>query len=145
MFNIGNGQRVELLRYIEVLEEKLGRKATLNLMPMQPGDVARTEADVEATRAAEKDGLPDRVEYAVLREGEQWKKRDPIARLLKHLELKNLWDDGKQKALEAHAEFLGGKRRHGLSAASTKRLISFLRSSMAAGSRRSRPTTAETV
>jgi len=28
---------------------------------------------VEATRAAEKDGLPDRVEYAVLREGEQWK------------------------------------------------------------------------
>ncbi len=28
---------------------------------------------VEATRAAEKDGLPDRIEYAVLREGEQWK------------------------------------------------------------------------
>jgi 2-oxoisovalerate dehydrogenase E1 component alpha subunit len=34
-------------------------------------------------------------------EVEQWKKRDPIARLLKHLQLKNLWDDDKQKALEA--------------------------------------------
>jgi len=43
---------VELMRYIEVLEEKLGKKAILNLMPMQPGDVARTEADVEETRAA---------------------------------------------------------------------------------------------
>jgi UDP-glucuronate 4-epimerase len=35
-----------------VLEQKLGRKAQLNLLPMQPGDVARTEADVEETRAA---------------------------------------------------------------------------------------------
>ncbi len=52
VLNLGNSQRVELMRYIEVLEEKLGRKAKLNLMPMQPGDVARTEADVEATRAA---------------------------------------------------------------------------------------------
>ena len=38
------------MRYIEVLETKLGRKAELNLMPMQAGDVARTEADVEETR-----------------------------------------------------------------------------------------------
>jgi len=52
VLNLGNSQRVELMRYIEVLEEKLGRKAILNLMPMQPGDVARTEADVEETRAA---------------------------------------------------------------------------------------------
>jgi UDP-glucuronate 4-epimerase len=51
VLNLGNGQRVELMRYIEVLEEKLGRKAQLNLLPMQPGDVARTEADVEQTRA----------------------------------------------------------------------------------------------
>jgi UDP-glucuronate 4-epimerase len=51
VLNLGNGQRVELLRYIQVLEEKLGRKAELNLLPMQPGDVARTEADVEETRA----------------------------------------------------------------------------------------------
>jgi 2-oxoisovalerate dehydrogenase E1 component alpha subunit len=37
-------------------------------------------------------------------EVEQWKQRDPIARLLKHLQLKKLWDDDKQKALEAHVE-----------------------------------------
>jgi len=52
ILNLGNARRVELMRYIEVLEEKLGRKAELNLMPMQPGDVARTEADVEETRQA---------------------------------------------------------------------------------------------
>jgi UDP-glucuronate 4-epimerase len=52
ILNLGASRRVELMRYIEVLEEKLGRKAELNLMPMQPGDVARTEADTEATRAA---------------------------------------------------------------------------------------------
>ena len=51
VLNLGNGQRVELMRYIQVLEEKLGRKAQINLLPMQPGDVARTEADVEQTRA----------------------------------------------------------------------------------------------
>jgi UDP-glucuronate 4-epimerase len=50
ILNLGNNKRVELMRYIEVLEEKLGRKAELNLMPMQPGDVARTEADVEETK-----------------------------------------------------------------------------------------------
>jgi len=37
-------------------------------------------------------------------EVEERKKRDPIARLLKHLQLKNLWDDDKQKALEAYIE-----------------------------------------
>ena len=52
LLNLGNSQRVELMRYIQVLEEKLGRKAELNLMPMQPGDVQRTEADVEETRRA---------------------------------------------------------------------------------------------
>ena len=52
ILNLGNSQQVELMRYIEILEEKLGRKADLNLLPMQPGDVVRTEADVEATRLA---------------------------------------------------------------------------------------------
>ncbi|MEO8115668.1 MAG: NAD-dependent epimerase [Phenylobacterium sp.] len=52
VLNLGNSQRVELMRYIQVLEEKLGRKAALNLLPMQPGDVARTEADVEETKVA---------------------------------------------------------------------------------------------
>jgi len=52
ILNLGASRRVELMRYIEVLEAKLGRKARLNLLPMQPGDVARTEADVDETRTA---------------------------------------------------------------------------------------------
>jgi UDP-glucuronate 4-epimerase len=52
ILNLGAGRRTELMRYIEVLEEKLGRKAQLNLMPMQAGDVARTEADTSATLQA---------------------------------------------------------------------------------------------
>jgi UDP-glucuronate 4-epimerase len=52
ILNLGASRRVELMRYIEVLEAKLGRKAELNLRPMQPGDVARTEADVSDTAAA---------------------------------------------------------------------------------------------
>jgi len=52
VLNLGASRKVELMRYIAVLEEKLGRKAELNLLPMQPGDVARTEADVEETRKA---------------------------------------------------------------------------------------------
>ena len=51
ILNLGASRRVELMRYIEVLEEKLGVKARLNLMPMQPGDVASTEADTTETRA----------------------------------------------------------------------------------------------
>jgi UDP-glucuronate 4-epimerase len=47
IYNIGNNRPVGLLRFIEVLEEKLGRKAVKNLLPMQPGDVAVTCADVE--------------------------------------------------------------------------------------------------
>src|SRR6266496_94463 len=47
IYNIGNNQPVELLRFIEVLEQQLGRKAEKNLMPLQPGDVPETYADVE--------------------------------------------------------------------------------------------------
>lgn len=46
LYNIGNEQPVELLRYIEVLEQCLGRKAQMELLPLQPGDVPDTEADV---------------------------------------------------------------------------------------------------
>ena len=46
LFNIGAEQQVELLRYIEVLEECLGRKAIMEMLPLQPGDVPDTEADV---------------------------------------------------------------------------------------------------
>lgn len=45
LFNIGNSQRVELMRYIRAIESALGKKAVLNLLPMQPGDVEATEAD----------------------------------------------------------------------------------------------------
>jgi UDP-glucuronate 4-epimerase len=48
VYNIGNHQPVELLRYIEVLEDCLGRKAERNLLPLQPGDVPDTYADVAA-------------------------------------------------------------------------------------------------
>ncbi|KAF1723328.1 capsular biosynthesis protein CpsI [Pseudoxanthomonas mexicana] len=50
VYNIGNHQPVQLLRYIEVLEDCLGRKAERRLLPMQPGAVPDTEADVEARR-----------------------------------------------------------------------------------------------
>lgn len=46
ILNIGASQPVELMTYISVLEARLGRKAILNLMPMQPGDVVRTSADI---------------------------------------------------------------------------------------------------
>jgi UDP-glucuronate 4-epimerase len=48
LFNIGNNQPVELLRFIEVLEEKLNKKAIKNFLPLQPGDVPATYADVDA-------------------------------------------------------------------------------------------------
>jgi UDP-glucuronate 4-epimerase len=46
IYNIGNNQKVDLMKYIEVLEECLGRKAKKNFLPMQPGDVPATYADV---------------------------------------------------------------------------------------------------
>jgi len=52
IFNIGNEQPVELLRYIEVLEQCLGRKALMELLPLQAGDVPDTEADVSALAEA---------------------------------------------------------------------------------------------
>src|SRR5690606_13689261 len=48
LYNIGSNSPVELLRYIEILEDCLGRKAQKNLLPMQPGDVPATFADVDA-------------------------------------------------------------------------------------------------
>lgn len=52
IFNIGNNQPVNLMRYIEVLEQCLGRKAILDLLPMQPGDVHATVADTSALEDA---------------------------------------------------------------------------------------------
>ncbi len=47
LYNIGNQKPVELMRYIQVLEECLGRQAEKNLLPLQLGDVPDTWADVE--------------------------------------------------------------------------------------------------
>jgi UDP-glucuronate 4-epimerase len=47
IYNIGNNQPVELGRFIEVLEDCLGKKAVKNLLPMQDGDVLATYAAVE--------------------------------------------------------------------------------------------------
>ncbi len=47
LYNIGNNQPVELLHLIEVLERALGRTAEKNMLPIQPGDVPATYADVD--------------------------------------------------------------------------------------------------
>ena len=48
VFNIGNQNPVELLDYIGCIEQALGKKAEMNLLPLQPGDVPDTASDVEA-------------------------------------------------------------------------------------------------
>jgi UDP-glucuronate 4-epimerase len=52
VFNIGNHHRVELMEYIRAIEKAVGKNAKLDLLPMQPGDVAATEADTSALREA---------------------------------------------------------------------------------------------
>lgn len=52
VYNIGNNQPVELSHFISVLENELGKKAEKNMMPLQPGDVVETYADVSALSAA---------------------------------------------------------------------------------------------
>ena len=46
IYNIGGGNPVELGRFIELIEENLGRRAKKNLLPLQPGDVPATAADI---------------------------------------------------------------------------------------------------
>ena len=50
VYNIGNDQPVQLMRFIELLERNLGRTVEKRLLPMQPGDVPDTWADVSALR-----------------------------------------------------------------------------------------------
>ncbi len=47
IYNIGNNQPIELMQFIEVLEASLGMKAEKNMLPLQPGDVPVTYADVD--------------------------------------------------------------------------------------------------
>ena len=51
LFNIGNSQPTPLLRFIEVMQDALGREAIKNFQPMQPGDVVATAADTAALEA----------------------------------------------------------------------------------------------
>jgi UDP-glucuronate 4-epimerase len=52
LYNIGNNSPVMLLDYIAAIEKALGKKADMELLPMQPGDVAATCADIDALEAA---------------------------------------------------------------------------------------------
>jgi UDP-glucuronate 4-epimerase len=45
VYNIGNGTPISLIRFVEILEEKLGMTAKKNMLPMQAGDVIATWAD----------------------------------------------------------------------------------------------------
>jgi len=47
LYNIGNNSPVELMEFIEAIEKALGKKAKKNFLPMQPGDVPATWADVD--------------------------------------------------------------------------------------------------
>lgn len=55
LYNIGNNDTVELMHFIKLLEQNLGKKAEMNMLPLQPGDVPATYADVQ--------GLVDAVGY----------------------------------------------------------------------------------
>jgi UDP-glucuronate 4-epimerase len=50
IFNLGDAHPTELTRFISVLEEALGKKAQRNLLPLQPGDVPVTAADIASSR-----------------------------------------------------------------------------------------------
>ena len=52
VYNIGNGNPQNLLDYIQAIEDALGKKAVMDLLPAQPGDVAETHADISLLRAA---------------------------------------------------------------------------------------------
>jgi UDP-glucuronate 4-epimerase len=50
LFNLGNASSVELMAFIAIVEETLGQEARKNLLPIQPGDVPETSADIETSR-----------------------------------------------------------------------------------------------
>ena len=50
IFNLGNSNATELMDFIRIIEEELGREAQKNLMPLQPGDVIETSADIRKSR-----------------------------------------------------------------------------------------------
>lgn len=79
IYNIGNAKSVELLRYIEILEDRLARKANMEMLPLQAGDVPDTEADVldlermagYRPRVPVEQGVADFVDWYVEHYGQQ--------------------------------------------------------------------------
>jgi UDP-glucuronate 4-epimerase len=67
VFNIGNSNPVQLMRYIELIEESVGKKAVIDFLPMQPGDVASTVADTTELQQAVGYAPSTRVEEGVPR------------------------------------------------------------------------------
>ncbi len=71
VFNLGNHKSVELKRFVQVIEESLGQKATLNSVPMQSGDVLKTYADITHSqqllsfnpKTSLEEGIPKFVEW----------------------------------------------------------------------------------
>ena len=52
LYNIGNNNPVELMDFIACLEKEIGREAEKNFLPLQPGDVPKTYADIDDLTAA---------------------------------------------------------------------------------------------
>jgi UDP-glucuronate 4-epimerase len=50
VFNLGNSHPIELMDFIRIIEEELGREAQKNMMPLQPGDVLETCADIKKSK-----------------------------------------------------------------------------------------------
>lgn len=50
IFNLGNSNATELMDFIGIIEEQLGREAKKNMMPLQPGDVTETSADIQKSK-----------------------------------------------------------------------------------------------
>lgn len=50
IFNLGNGTSVHLIDFIKIIEHELGKEAIINFMPLQPGDVPETFADVSKAK-----------------------------------------------------------------------------------------------
>jgi len=59
VFNLGCGSKVELMRFINQIEKALGKKARMKMLPLQPGDIVETYADI--TKAKEKLGYQPKV------------------------------------------------------------------------------------
>ena len=75
VYNIGNNKSVELLEVVRLLEEAIGKKAKRELLPMQPGDVPATYADV--------DDLMREVELPA--RNTDRRRHSPVCRLVSHL------------------------------------------------------------